>query len=77
MLTRASMPSTFTCPWPLAVSDFDARLVDLYGHDNPDGPDHAFYRSLADEYEAESLLDVGYGTGILAVAFAREGRAAL
>jgi SAM-dependent methyltransferase len=56
------------------VSDYDARLVDLYDHDNPDGPDHDFYRSLADEYEAESILDVGCGTGILTATFARERR---
>lgn len=56
------------------MSDYDARLVDLYDHDNPDGPDHDFYRSVADELEAESILDVGCGTGILTVTFAREGR---
>ncbi len=56
------------------MSDYDDRLVDLYDHDNPDGPDHDFYRAIADEYGAESLLDVGCGTGILTVTFAREGR---
>lgn len=56
------------------MSDYDARLVDLYDSDNPDGPDHDFYRSVADEYGAESILDVGCGTGILTVTFAREGR---
>lgn len=56
------------------MSDYNARLVDLYDHDNPDGPDHDFYRAVADEYQAESLLDVGCGTGILTVTFAREGR---
>ncbi|MFF2032005.1 class I SAM-dependent methyltransferase [Arthrobacter sp. NPDC058192] len=43
------------------MSDYDARLVDLYDHDNPDGPDHDFF-------------DVGCGTGILTVTFAGEGR---
>ena len=56
------------------MSDYDARLVDLYDHDNPDGPDHDFYRSVADECGAESILDVGCGTGVLTVTFAREGR---
>lgn len=56
------------------MSDYDARLVDLYDQDNPDGPDHDFYRSIADDYEAESILDVGCGTGILTATFAREGR---
>jgi SAM-dependent methyltransferase len=56
------------------VSDYDARLVDLYDHDNPDGPDHDFYRSVADEYRAGSILDLGCGTGILTVTFAQESR---
>ena len=56
------------------MSDYDTRLVGLYDQDNPDGPDHDFYRSIADDCEAESILDVGCGTGILTVTFAREGR---
>lgn len=56
------------------MTDYDPRLVDLYDIDNPDGPDHAFYRSLADEADAASVLDLGCGTGILTVTFARPGR---
>lgn len=56
------------------MNDYDPRLVDLYDTDNPDGPDHEFYRALADELGAKSVLDLGCGTGMLTVTFAREGR---
>lgn len=36
----------------------DSRLVALYDIDNPDGPDHDFYRSLANETGASSILDL-------------------
>lgn len=52
----------------------DSRLVDLYDIDNPDGQDHDFYRSLADETGASSILDLGCGTGMLTVSLARAGR---
>lgn len=52
----------------------DSRLVDLYDIDNPDGPDHDFYRSLADEIGASSILDLGCGTGMLTVSLALAGR---
>lgn len=52
----------------------DARLVDLYDIDNPDGPDHDFYRSLADEVVTSSILDLGCGTGMLTTSLARAGR---
>lgn len=57
-----------------AVKDYDPRLVDLYDEDNPDGPDHDFYRGLADERQARAVLDLGCGTGILTVTLAAEGR---
>lgn len=56
------------------MSDYDPRLVDLYDEDNPDGPDHDFYRALAAEVDAASVLDVGCGTGMLTVSLARTGR---
>lgn len=52
----------------------DPRLVELYDIDNPDGPDHDFYRSLADEIGASTILDVGCGTGMLTVSLAAPGR---
>ncbi len=56
------------------MPDYDARLVDLYDVDNPDGPDHDYVRSLADEIGAQSILDVGCGTGLLATSLTRPGR---
>jgi SAM-dependent methyltransferase len=56
------------------MDDYDARLVELYNDDNPDGSDHEFYRQVADEIGARAILDVGCGTGILMAAFARADR---
>lgn len=56
------------------MTDYDHRLVDLYDVDNPDGPDHDFYRALGDEISAESVLDLGCGTGILTVTFLGNNR---
>ena len=56
------------------MEDYDQRLVELYDEDNPDGPDHDFYRGLADEVSARAILDLGCGTGILTTTFARQGR---
>lgn len=56
------------------MPDYDRRLVDLYDDDNPDGQDHDYYRALAERVDARSVLDLGCGTGILTVTFARPGR---
>ena len=56
------------------MDDYDARLVELYDTDNPDGPDHDFYRQVADEIDARTILDIGCGTGMLTASFARAGR---
>ncbi len=56
------------------MPDYDPRIVALYDEDNPDGPDHEFYRRLADERDARSILDLGCGTGILTVTLATHGR---
>ncbi len=56
------------------MTDYDARLVQLYDADNPDGPDHDFYRSLAERIGARTILDVGCGTGMLTVTLATGGR---
>ncbi|MEO8749416.1 MAG: class I SAM-dependent methyltransferase [Allobranchiibius sp.] len=56
------------------MTDYDARLLQLYDTDNPDGPDHDFYRSIAERIGARSILDIGCGTGMLAVTLATGGR---
>lgn len=56
------------------MADLDRRLVALYDDDNPDGPDHDFYRALADESGARSVIDLGCGTGILTVTLAEPDR---
>lgn len=52
----------------------DVDLVGLYDLDNPDGEDHAYYRALADEVDARSIVDLGCGTGLLTRSLARPGR---
>jgi 2-polyprenyl-3-methyl-5-hydroxy-6-metoxy-1,4-benzoquinol methylase len=55
----------------------DAELVELYDVDNPGGADHAYYRALADDIEAHSIIDLGCGTGLLTRSFVRPGRRVL
>lgn len=52
----------------------DEDLVALYDLDNPDSEDHAYYRALADEREATSIVDLGCGTGLLTRSLVRPGR---
>lgn len=52
----------------------DADLVELYDLDNPGGEDHAYYRALADEIGARSIVDLGCGTGLLTRSLAGPGR---
>jgi 2-polyprenyl-3-methyl-5-hydroxy-6-metoxy-1,4-benzoquinol methylase len=52
----------------------DPELVELYDLDNPGGEDHAYYRSLADELDARSIIDLGCGTGLLTRSLAKPGR---
>lgn len=52
----------------------DTELVGLYDLDNPDGEDHAYYRTLADEAGARMIVDLGCGTGLLTRSLARPGR---
>lgn len=57
------------------MTDYDPRIVELYDVDNPNGPDHDFYRALAHDISAQRILDLGCGTGILTTTFARQDRA--
>jgi SAM-dependent methyltransferase len=52
----------------------DADLVGRYDIDNPAGEDHAYYRALADQIAARSIIDLGCGTGLLTRSLARPGR---
>lgn len=52
----------------------DPRLAALYDADNPDGIDHDFFRNIAKELDATTILDVGCGTGILTVTLGGSGK---
>jgi SAM-dependent methyltransferase len=52
----------------------DPDLVELYDLDNPGGEDHAYYRALADEIDARTVIDLGCGTGLLTRSLAKPGR---
>ncbi len=67
-------PGTLRGPHGPGAPDYDPRVVDLYDQDNPDGPDHDFYRALADRVAARDILDLGCGTGLLTVTLAAPGR---
>jgi len=56
------------------MTELDPRLLALYDIDNPDGPDHEYFRSLADDVGARTILDLGCGTGILTVTLAGDNR---
>lgn len=49
----------------------EARLAALYDIDNPDGPDHDFFRAFAARIDARRIVDLGCGTGILTVTLPR------
>lgn len=53
----------------------DPRLVSLYDALFPPGADTAFWLSLADDRPGAPVVDVGCGTGVLAVELARRGHA--
>lgn len=52
----------------------DYRLAAIYDADNPAGEDHEYFRGLADRVQAERIVDLGCGTGILTVTLACPGR---
>ena len=55
----------------------DPDLVGLYDLDNPGGEDHLYYRVLADEIDARSIVDLGCGTGLLTRSLAGPGRSVI
>ena len=55
----------------------DPDLVMLYDQDNPDGPDHDFFRGLADRLDAHRIVDLGCGTGLLTRSLATAARTVL
>lgn len=59
--------------WPDVTYD-DARLAAIYDIDNPDGPDHDYFRAFVNEANPEVVTDLGCGTGILTVTMAKPGR---
>ncbi|MGH3654909.1 class I SAM-dependent methyltransferase [Glutamicibacter sp.] len=58
----------------MSFADYDPRIIALYDTDNPDGPDHDYYRALATETKAQRILDLGCGTGLLTVTLASPQR---
>lgn len=52
----------------------DERLPAIYDIDNPDGPDHDYFRAFVNEARPEVVTDLGCGTGILTVTLTAPGR---
>lgn len=52
----------------------DSLLAAIYDDDNPDGPDHEYFRELARDTAATRITDLGCGTGILTVTLTGPGR---
>lgn len=45
----------------------DRRLAAIYGADNAAGPDHDYFRAVADRMHPSRIVDLGCGTGFLTV----------
>ncbi|WP_409484308.1 class I SAM-dependent methyltransferase [Arsenicicoccus dermatophilus] len=56
------------------ADDYDAATVAEHDDLNPDGPDHDYFRALADDLAATCITDLGCGTGILTVTLTQPGR---
>ena len=51
----------------------DARLVEFYSKFNPIGEYEAFYLDLAAKLSAETIVDIGCGTGLLTCELVQRG----
>jgi SAM-dependent methyltransferase len=58
----------------LGLEYIDPRLVELYDAANPRGPDTEFFLRLADGLQAQVVIDLGCGTGLLTRELARDER---
>ncbi|MCF2571011.1 class I SAM-dependent methyltransferase [Brevibacterium sp. UCMA 11754] len=52
----------------------DEFLAAIYDDDNPDGPDHDYFRELARDLSAACITDLGCGTGTLTATLAAPDR---
>lgn len=52
----------------------DAHLAAIYDFDNPSGADHQFFCNLADSLNAQVIVDLGCGTGLLTAQLPKSGR---
>lgn len=50
------------------------QLAAVYDGDNPDGPDHDFYRAMVQECGARRIIDLGCGTGLLTITLTDQER---
>ncbi|RJN31613.1 class I SAM-dependent methyltransferase [Nesterenkonia natronophila] len=67
-MSEDPMPHALPHPWTE-----DAEFVKLYDVENQGLWDFDFYRNLILEQGARRVLDIGCGTGVLAVSLARDG----
>lgn len=58
-----------------AMTYDDRRLAAIYDGDNPAGPDHDYFRAVADSIQATQIVDLGCGTGLLTVTMTGPDRA--
>lgn len=56
------------------MTPMDPRLASLYDLDNPDGPDHDYWRRIVNEVDPRTIVDLGCGTGLLTVSLASSRR---
>lgn len=52
----------------------DKLLAAIYDDDNPDGPDHEYFRELARDTAPTRITDLGCGTGLLTATLTGPGR---